>query len=103
MIDEVTPLSKLSVGQKLFLRLNMADEQLMDTLMALFQRFPGNVPVVLYDYLTEKKQLVPKNLYVNLSSGFLNGANELLLDRYSVLSLFQRKPWLWLSLKTSCH
>ncbi|HWS28943.1 MAG TPA: DNA polymerase III subunit alpha [Clostridia bacterium] len=77
-IMEIVPLKKSTANQKLFLRLDTSDQGLMEKLYALFARFPGNVPVVLYDYNTSRKMLVPKNMYVNLSTGFTGGASELL-------------------------
>ncbi len=77
-VDEVAPLRRIGANQKLYLKLDMADKEVTGRLWVLIQQFPGNVPVVLYDYKTNQQKLVPKSLFVNLSSGFLNGCSDLL-------------------------
>lgn len=69
LIDDVKPLYKRSTAQKIYLRLDMQDKLLMDRLMAVLKRFPGNVPVVLHDPKQKRTSLAPKEMFVNPSQG----------------------------------
>ncbi len=78
LIDEVQPLMKRSASEKIYLRLDTADATLMDRLMTVLRRFPGNVPVILHDPNTKRTQLAPKELFVNPSGAVKDVLYELL-------------------------
>lgn len=77
LVDEVTPLTA-GEERKLYLRMNISDERLMGRVSTILSRFPGNVPVVLYDEATKKQVLAPKNLFVNLSDAVMDVLHEIL-------------------------
>ena len=78
LIDDVQPLMKRSASEKIYLRLDTQDKPLMDRLMSVLRRFPGNVPVILHDPNTKRTQLAPKELFVNPSGAVKDVLCELL-------------------------
>ena len=77
LIDDVAPLKqRKAADERLYLRIDMQDASLMQSASAALARFPGNVPVVLYDAALNKQKLVPQSLYVNAS-----GAAQLELQK----------------------
>ncbi len=80
LIDEVIPLDAQSAGEKLFLRLNTQDALQTARVTNMLQRFPGNVPVVLYDPATQKQKLVPESCYINPSEALLSALIAILGD-----------------------
>ncbi len=76
--DEVVPLSSGMVSQKLYLKLKPGNATVLPRLKQLLQRFPGNIPVIIYDEESNKKMLVPKEYYVNATSAFLDLMDEML-------------------------
>lgn len=76
LVDELIPLEK--VVPTLYLRYaSLTPERAKET-VDLLSRFPGNVPVVLYDASTGEKRLSSKERYINLSEAFLGQAYALL-------------------------
>lgn len=67
IIDDVSPLKRRASEDRLYLRLNTTDEQLVQRVTETLKRYPGNVPVVLYDDILNKQRLVPKDMYINPS------------------------------------
>ncbi len=78
LIDDVQPLMKRSASEKIYLRLDTQNTQIMDRLMTVLKRFPGNVPVILHDPNTKRTQLAPKEMFVNPSDAVLDVLYELL-------------------------
>jgi len=77
LADEIMPLEK-APAQCLYLRLNLEDGKLFERVKILLERFPGNLPVVLYDGATKRKMRAPKELFINPSEAFLNVMREML-------------------------
>lgn len=67
IIEDVSPLHRRASDDKLYLRMDAGDEALMSKVQEALRRFPGNVPVVLYDEALKRQMLVPRELYVNPS------------------------------------
>ncbi|MEG1810112.1 MAG: DNA polymerase III subunit alpha [Clostridia bacterium] len=78
LIDEVTSLTDKISNEKLYLKLNTLDSILLSRVVNILQRFPGNIPVILYDPDTGKQKLVPNACYVNLSEPLMNILEEVL-------------------------
>ncbi len=72
LVDELLPLQ--SVVPTLYLRFSELTGDRAKDAVGLLSRFPGNVPVVLYDMATGQRRLSPKELHVNLSEAFLREA-----------------------------
>ncbi len=78
IIEDVMPLVRRISDDKLYLRMDTSDEPLMQRVTGTLKRFPGNVPVVLYDGATNKAKLAPKELYINPAGAALNELSKLL-------------------------
>ncbi|MDR0839849.1 MAG: DNA polymerase III subunit alpha [Christensenellaceae bacterium] len=70
LVDTVTALNH-AASQKLFLRME-EDAPLLERISGILARYPGNVPVVLFDPATRRQRLVPKELYINPSAALLD-------------------------------
>ena len=71
LIEEITPLVKTSETIKLYLRFDCHDINLKRRVIDVLSRFPGNIPVILYDAGTQKQSIAPKDRYVNITDGFM--------------------------------
>ena len=81
LIDSVEPLVKHGAGEKcLYIRITAKNADNLPHAKQILARFPGNVPVVLYDEATKKKRLAPKSLYINASDAFMDIMCELMGD-----------------------
>jgi len=78
LVDDVSPLSKVSAAEKLYLRYDTADTALNDRVLTLLQRFPGNIPVVIHNPILKKTQMVPKEFYINATAALRDILSELL-------------------------
>jgi DNA polymerase-3 subunit alpha len=79
LVEEVIPLSALNIASKrLFLKLEQGKGSLLPKIKQTLQRYPGNIPVVIYDEESNKKMLVPKEYYVNMTAAFLDLMDEML-------------------------
>ncbi len=78
IIEDVSPLKRRTSDEKLYLRLNTADASLTQRMRETLKRFPGNVPVVLYDDQLNKTMLVTKDLYINFSGAAEQELKQLL-------------------------
>lgn len=83
LVDEVFPLSKgVSDKRKLWLRFNSKEQPAMlESIFSVIKRYPGNIPVALYDKYTNIRKAVPREMYVNLSDALLSGLKELIGDK----------------------
>jgi DNA polymerase-3 subunit alpha len=72
LVDELLPLQ--DVVPTLYLRFDALTPERAQETVGLLSRYPGNVPVVLYDVATGQRKLSPKELHVNLSDAFLREA-----------------------------
>ncbi|HWQ58480.1 MAG TPA: DNA polymerase III subunit alpha [Clostridia bacterium] len=78
LIDDVSPLNRRASDDKLYLRMDIEEDASVRRVSDALRRFPGNVPVILYDEARNRKKLVPKELYVNPSGAALIELKELL-------------------------
>ncbi len=78
LIDDVSSLKRRSSDDKLYLRMDTEDSALVRRVSDTLRRFPGNVPVVLYDEERNRKRLAPRDQYVNPSDATLAELKELL-------------------------
>ncbi|HOG01157.1 MAG: DNA polymerase III subunit alpha [Firmicutes bacterium ADurb.Bin248] len=78
LIDDVSPLNRRASDDKLYLRMDTEDGALVRRVSDTLRRFPGNVPVVLYDEARNRKRLVPREQYVNPSGAALTELGEFL-------------------------
>jgi DNA polymerase-3 subunit alpha len=79
LVEEVIPLSALNTASKrLFLKLEQGKGSLLPKIKQTLQRYPGNIPVVIFDEESNKKMLVPKEYYVNTTAAFLDLMDEML-------------------------
>jgi len=60
IIEDVSPLHRRASDDKLYLRMDAGDDALMSKVQDALRRFPGNVPVVLYDEALKRQMLVPR-------------------------------------------
>lgn len=74
LVDELLPLQ--DVVPTLYLRFDALTPERAQETVGLLSRYPGNVPVVLYDVATGQRKLSPKELHVNLSDAFLREARS---------------------------
>ena len=72
LVDELLPLQ--DIVPTLYLRFDALTPERAQETVGLLSRYPGNVPVVLYDVATGQRKLSPKELHVNLSDTFLREA-----------------------------
>ena len=72
LVDEMIPLQ--NVVPTLYLRFSELTGERAKDAVGLLSRYPGNIPVVLYDMATGQRRLSPKELHVNLSEAFLREA-----------------------------
>ena len=70
LVDEIRPLRK-GGEKKLYLRFNLQEGGPLEQVSALLRRYPGDVPVILYDGATKIQRIVPRELYVNPSEALL--------------------------------
>ncbi len=80
LIEEITPLVKTSETIKLYLRFDCQDTDLKRRVIDVLSRFPGNIPVILYDVGTKKQSIAPKDRYVNITDGFMEMMESMLGD-----------------------
>ncbi len=85
LVDEIIPLETVTLA--LYLRYAQLSPESADNTLKLLARYPGNVPVVLYDMATGKKQLSPKELHVNLSDALLKEARAMLGEDHVKVSI----------------
>lgn len=78
LVDEVVPLKKSNLAERLYLRFDTEDTFTMDRVAAVLQRFPGAIPVLLYNPKTEQKSLAPKSLFVNPSPALMDVLSTIL-------------------------
>ena len=71
---------KTSETIKLYLRFDCQDTDLKRRVIDVLSRFPGNIPVILYDVGTKKKSIAPKERYVNITDGFMEMMESMLGD-----------------------
>ena len=77
LVDDIRALKK-GGDKKLYLRLGLEDDGLLERVSALLRRYPGDVPVVLFDGETRKQRMVPRELYINPSEALLALLNQTL-------------------------
>lgn len=78
LIDDAAPLLKRSADRKLYLRMDTGDQKLMDRVSAVLRRFPGNVPVVMFDPALKKARLAPQDMFINLTGAVEDVLTEIL-------------------------
>ncbi|MDL2258217.1 DNA polymerase III subunit alpha [Eubacteriales bacterium OttesenSCG-928-K08] len=66
LVDELIPLENAKIT--LYLRYSELTNELLQKTLALLERSPGNIPVVLFDLATGQKRMTPADKHVNLSS-----------------------------------
>lgn len=71
LVEELRALRK-GGEKKLYLRMRLSEDGPLEQVSAYLRRYPGDVPVVLFDDSTRKQQLVPKELYINPSPALLD-------------------------------
>jgi DNA polymerase-3 subunit alpha len=76
LVDEITPLE--NTAPTLFLRYDALTKEKAETTLRMLSQFPGNVPVVLYDAATGKKQVSSKEYNIHLADKLINGLKEYL-------------------------
>ena len=64
LVEEVQRLQK-GGEKKLYLRMSLEAEGPWAQVQDLIRRYPGDVPVVLFDGKTRKQKLVPRSMYIN--------------------------------------
>jgi len=71
LIDDVMPLEDVEVSKKAYLKIPYGEGEKRSAVVEIMRRFPGSIPVVLYDETTKKQSAAPKELYVNGSAAML--------------------------------
>ncbi|MDL2235470.1 DNA polymerase III subunit alpha [Christensenellaceae bacterium OttesenSCG-928-L17] len=76
LVDELIPLDEVSLT--LYLRYEELTAERLESTMDCISRYPGNVPVVLFDNRSKERRRVPREKYVNLSDALLTELRTLL-------------------------
>ncbi|MEA5060352.1 MAG: DNA polymerase III subunit alpha [Candidatus Pelethousia sp.] len=77
LVDDIRALRKGS-EKKLYLRMSLRQDGLLEQVTAFLRRYPGDVPVILFDGATRKQRLVSRDLYINPSEALLDLLNQTL-------------------------
>lgn len=85
LIDEVKQLIAKPAKSKLYLRFESHDEELLARVTTVLKRYPGNVPVILFEADTKRTQMAARELYVNASEAFIDIMENLLGKKNVVL------------------
>ncbi|MBR0026814.1 MAG: DNA polymerase III subunit alpha, partial [Clostridia bacterium] len=78
LIDDVMLLEDVEVSKKAYLKIPYGEGAKRSAVVEIMRRFPGSIPVVLYDETTKKKSAAPKELYINDSDALLSDLTALL-------------------------
>lgn len=72
LVDSVEPLNGSEEAKRLYLRFNAENQSKRRECIELMKRYPGNIPVVLYDEATGRTQISDKAMSVNGEAAFID-------------------------------
>lgn len=68
LVDEVIPLEKVTLKQKVYIKLDERNRARLAELKDILRRYPGDIPVILFDAAQKRQSAAPRELYINASA-----------------------------------